>query len=64
MAVEIVILTEDALLEVSDLYLCSGGYNDWHSLVHSVCRRWRNIVFGSSSYLVLLLLFTAHPQHL
>ena len=65
MAVEIVILAEDALLEVSDFYLCSGGYNGWHALVvHDVCRRRRNIVFGLSSYLVLPLLFTARPQHL
>lgn len=38
MAVAIDILTEDALLEVSDFYLCSGGYDDWHALVHA-CRR-------------------------
>jgi hypothetical protein len=50
MVVEIVILTEDALLVVFDFYLCSGGYNDQHALVHGVCRRWRSIVLGSAGH--------------
>jgi hypothetical protein len=54
-AAAIDILTEDALIEIFDFYLYHAGCNGWHALVH-VCRRWRNIVFGSSSYLVLLLL--------
>ena len=45
------ILTEDALIEIFDFY----SYRDWHTLVH-VYRRWRNIVFGSSGYLALMLL--------
>ena len=45
------ILTEDALIEIFGFY----SYRDWHTLVH-VCRRWRNIVFGSSGYLALVLL--------
>jgi hypothetical protein len=54
-AAAIDILTEDALVEIFDFYLYQTGCHDWHTLVH-VCRRWRNIVLGSSSYLVLLLL--------
>lgn len=33
-----------ALLEIFDFYLIA--YNSWHTLAH-VCRRWRNIAFGS-----------------
>src|SRR6266852_749588 len=59
-AAAIDILTEDALIEIFDLCLDYGdGHNSWHTLVH-VCRRWSNIVFGSSSYLMLVLL--CHPR--
>src|SRR6266852_7490177 len=59
-AAAIDLLTEDALIEIFDLCLDYGdGHNSWHTLVH-VCRSWRNIVFGSSSYLMLVLL--CHPR--
>ena len=40
------ILTDDVLLYVFDFYLEASKVEAWHTLVH-VCRRWRNIVFGS-----------------
>jgi hypothetical protein len=54
-AAAIDILTEDALIEIFDFLLFAANYDTWHTLVH-VCRRWRNVVFGSSSYLDLVLL--------
>ncbi|KAI0298245.1 hypothetical protein BC826DRAFT_120769 [Russula brevipes] len=52
-------LTDDALLEIFDFYLNEnpprfGAGDEWHTLVH-VCRRWRNIVFGSPHRLDLRL---------
>ena len=57
MTAAIDILTEDALLEIFEFYLDDTGSNGWHTLVH-VCQGWRNIVFGSSRYLDLLLVCT------
>ena len=47
------------LLEIFDICLY-GAYEreEWHTLVH-VCRRWRNIVFGSPHRLDLRLFCTA-----
>ena len=40
-------LPDDALLYVFDFYLAQASEVEaWHTLVH-VCRRWRNLVFGS-----------------
>ena len=55
MAAAIDILTEDDLLQIFDFHLDSGDSSCWHALVH-VCRRWRNIIFSSSDYLMLRLL--------
>jgi hypothetical protein len=60
-AAPIDILTEGALLEVFDFYLCRGGYNDWHALVH-VCRRWRYIF--SVHQVAWFCYFFARPQYL
>lgn len=54
MAVAIDILTDDALIEIFDFY-SDDDFDAWHTLVH-VCQRWRNVVFGSSRYLDLVLL--------
>ena len=57
------ILPDDVLLEIFDFYLDSPQQDDkwrtsaWQSLVH-VCRRWRNIVFGSPRRLDLQLYCT------
>ena len=56
------ILTDDVLLEVFDCYrqTSMGQWNGtwkWTTLVH-VCRRWRNIIFGSPRRLDLWLLCT------
>ncbi|KAI0298238.1 hypothetical protein BC826DRAFT_1174170 [Russula brevipes] len=49
-------LTDDALLEIFDVYLEENRIIDeWHTLVH-VCRRWRNIVFASPHRLDLQVL--------
>ena len=47
-------LPDVALLEIFDFYLVSGLVTQWHALVH-VCRKWRNIVFGSPNRLELRL---------
>jgi hypothetical protein len=52
--VTIDILPEDALLETFDFYLHNEEIDKWHTLVH-VCRKWRNIVFGSPQRLHLRL---------
>ena len=49
-------LPDDALLYVFDFYL-SFQTEAWHTLVH-VCRRWRNLVFGSPRRLNLRILCT------
>ena len=47
------------LLEIFDICLyCAYEREEWHTLVH-VCRRWRNIVFGSPHRLDLRLFCTA-----
>jgi hypothetical protein len=62
------VLDDDSLLHVFHLYrpflwyegdLASWKYNGrwWYALAH-VCRRWRNIVLGSATYLGLSLLCT------
>ncbi|KAI0285566.1 hypothetical protein BC826DRAFT_117995 [Russula brevipes] len=57
-------LSDDALLEIFDLYLDDKNSNDiysadqWHTLVH-VCGRWRGLVFASPRRLDLRLLCTA-----
>jgi hypothetical protein len=56
--VTIDMLPDLALLEVFDLYGHGEQIEAWHTLVH-VCRRWRNIVFGSPRRLGLRLLCKA-----
>jgi hypothetical protein len=57
--VTIDMLPDDALLEVFDIFLHQNECIDaWHPLVH-VCRKWRNIVFGSPRRLNLHLHCTA-----
>jgi hypothetical protein len=65
--IQIDVLPDDVLLEIFDFYMIMDlGYEDetygtetegWHSLVH-VCRRWRNLVFGSPRRLNLRLYCT------
>jgi hypothetical protein len=56
--VTIDILPEDALLEIFDFYVDNARMiEDWQTLVH-VCRKWRNVVFGSPRRLDLHLLCT------
>ena len=51
-----------ALLEIFDFYVDDddddADLEDWHTLVH-VCRKWRNVVFGSPRRLNLRLYCTA-----
>jgi hypothetical protein len=58
--VTINILPEDALLEIFDFYV-DETRTAWHTLVH-VCRKWRNIVFGSPRRLNLRLFITERTQ--
>ena len=59
-------LPDVALLEIFDFYLHSGEiwgfnpepYTKWYKLVH-VCRKWRNIIFGSPARLDLRLYCTS-----
>jgi len=56
--VTIDMLPDVPLLEIFDCYLHeSGGLEAWRTLVH-VCRKWRNLVFGSSNRLNLRLVCT------
>ena len=49
------ILPDEALLEIFDNYVHEANMNNgWMTLVH-VCRRWRNVVFGSPCRLNLQL---------
>ena len=53
-------LPEDVLLEISDWYLDDNDFYNiegWQTLVH-VCRKWRNVVFGSPHRLKLQLFCT------
>jgi hypothetical protein len=53
-------LPEDVLLEISDWYLDDSDFYNiegWQTLVH-VCRKWRNVVFGSPHRLNLQLFCT------
>jgi hypothetical protein len=55
-------LPDDVLLEIFDFYLVEDPFREnnigaWQLLVH-VCRRWRNVVFGSSRRLDLRLVCT------
>jgi hypothetical protein len=47
-------LPDIVLLEVFDFYVDKASMEAWHTLVH-VCRKWRNIVFGSPRRLNLQL---------
>ena len=40
------ILPDDALLEIFEFVLQHALVDEWYKLVH-VCRKWRNVVFGS-----------------
>ena len=62
---QIDVLPDDVLLEIFDFYmsvnLLYGGKTEteaWQSLIH-VCRRWRNLVFGSPRHLNLKLYCTS-----
>ena len=51
-------LTDDILLYVFNFYLAEASKVDaWRTLVH-VCRRWRNLVFGSPGHLNLRIVCT------
>ena len=47
-------LPDVALLEIFDFYVDDALTEAWHTLVH-VCRKWRNVIFGSPLRLNLLL---------
>ena len=47
-------LPDVALLEIFHFYVDGARTEAWHTLVH-VCRKWRNVVFGSSRRLKLRL---------
>jgi hypothetical protein len=51
-------LPDVALLEIFDSYVHEALTDAWYTLVH-VCRKWRNIVFGSPRRLDLQLFCTA-----
>ena len=51
-------LPDVALLEIFDFYLVEEDTEAWQTLVH-VCRKWRNVVFGSPRRLALELLCNA-----
>ena len=51
-------LPDVALLEIFDFYQYETRKRAWHTLVQ-VCRKWRNIVFGSPLRLDLRLYCTA-----
>jgi hypothetical protein len=52
-------LPDEALLEIFDFFLCGNEcIEGWRPLVH-VCRKWRNVVFGSPRRLSLHLCCTA-----
>ena len=52
-------LPDEALLEIFDFFLFGNECIDgWHPLVH-VCRKWRNVIFGSPRRLNLHLYCTA-----
>jgi len=58
--VTIDMLPEDVLLEISDWHLGDSDFYNiegWQTLVH-VCRKWRNVVFGSPRRLNLQLFCT------
>jgi hypothetical protein len=58
--VTIDVLPEDALLEIFDWHLNDNDFYNierWQTLVH-VCRKWRNVVFGSPRRLNLQLFCT------
>jgi hypothetical protein len=52
--VTIVLLPDEALLEIFFFYIDTADMNKWCTLVH-VCRKWRNIVFSSPRRLDLQL---------
>ena len=47
-------LPDIALLETFDFYMVQNHIEAWHTLVH-VCRKWRNVIFGSPRRLGLRL---------
>jgi len=56
--VTIDMLPDIALLEIFDFYMHGAWTEAWQMLVH-VCRKWRDVVFGSPRRLNLLLSCTA-----
>ncbi|KAH9994347.1 hypothetical protein BJV74DRAFT_884173 [Russula compacta] len=51
------ILPDDVLLDIFSFYVDQADKEDeWHALLH-VCRRWRNVVFGSPRRLHLTLAY-------
>ena len=56
--VTIDVLPDLALLTIFDFYMDEKKIETWHTLVH-VCRKWRNVVFGSPRRLKLRLCCTA-----
>src|SRR5216684_921652 len=60
--VTIDILPDDILLYIFNVYVNGSHRTEvWHEIVH-VCRRWRNLAFGSSRHLNLQLLCKARTQ--
>ena len=51
-------LPDNALLEIFDLYRISRSRIQWWSLLVRICRRWREIIFGSPLRLNLQILCT------
>jgi hypothetical protein len=56
--VTIDVLPDVALLDIFDFYMDEEHIDSWYTLVH-VCRKWRNIVFGSPRRLKLRLYYKA-----
>ena len=52
------VLPDVALLDIFDFYLAQEHIEAWHTLVH-VCRKWRNVVFGSPRRLNLRLYYSS-----
>jgi hypothetical protein len=52
--VTIDVLPDVALLEIFDFYVDEAWVEEWYTLVH-VCRKWRNVIFGSPRRLNLRL---------
>jgi hypothetical protein len=59
--VTIDVLPDLALLVIFDFYMAEEEIEGWQTLVH-VCRKWRNVVFGSPRRLNLRLRCTSRTQ--